>query len=265
MTRIFNACYPQFAMTQESFDHIFGGCDLITAEGGFAAVDGERIRAVCVLPECRGKGIGTRLMAQAESRIRENGHDRALLGGVSSKFLIGADSRAWGFFERLGYTEKGRCDEMLLRLADFDYDSCELHGDADYGWYEGDLATLHRAVASVEEDWVKLFGEDERVYVGMVNGEIASFCQVAADARVYLADMHGRVGMPGCVGTVPEYRRKGIGLEMVARVTQYLKEQGMDISYIFYTGVAKWYEKLGYRTFMTEIFGEKPLTRGAQV
>lgn len=65
--------------------------------------------------------------------------------------------------------------------------------------------------------------------------------------------------MPGCVGCVPEYRNKGIALEMIANVTQYLKEQGMDISFIFYTGVARWYEKIGYETFLREIFGEKEL------
>ncbi|MBR4777128.1 MAG: hypothetical protein IK007_05895 [Lachnospiraceae bacterium] len=46
---------------------------------------------------------------------------------------------------------------------------------------------------------------------------------------------------------------------MVARVTQYLKDCGMDISFIFFTGVADWYKKLGYETFMTEIFMEKEL------
>jgi hypothetical protein len=33
----------------------------------------------------------------------------------------------------------------------------------------------------------------------------------------------------------------------------------MDISFIFFTGVAEWYKKLGYETFMTEIFMEKQI------
>lgn len=44
---------------------------------------------------------------------------------------------------------------------------------------------------------------------------------------------------------------------MIARVTQYLKDSGMDISFIFFTGVAEWYKKLGYETFITELFMEK--------
>ena len=56
-----------------------------------------------------------------------------------------------------------------------------------------------------------------------------------------------------------KFRNRGIALEMIARVTQYLKDRGMDISFIFFTGVADWYKKLGYEIFMTEIFMEKKL------
>ena len=35
---------------------------------------------------------------------------------------------------------------------------------------------------------------------------------------------------------------------MVKHVTQILKEEGYDYSYIHFTGVAPWYEKLGYKT-----------------
>ena len=51
-------------------------------------------------------------------------------------------------------------------------------------------------------------------------------------------------------GVTPEYRNKGVGLVMVRDVTSILKEEGYDISYIHYTGVAPWYRKLGYRTVL---------------
>ena len=53
-----------------------------------------------------------------------------------------------------------------------------------------------------------------------------------------------------CVGTVPEYRRQGIGLKMVQNVTQILKEKGYALGYIHYTGVGHWYAKLGYQTLV---------------
>ena len=88
-----------------------------------------------------------------------------------------------------------------------------------FGEYRGDIGTLREAVAKVEEDWVQYFGEKSRVY-------------------------------PGCVGTVPAYRKKGIGLEMVRRATIMLKEEGFDLSWIHYTHIGPWYEKLGYRTVL---------------
>ena len=53
-----------------------------------------------------------------------------------------------------------------------------------------------------------------------------------------------------CRRSVPAYRKQGIGLEMVRRVTMILKDEGYDLSYIHYTGVPHWYEKLGYRTVL---------------
>ena len=82
----------------------------------------------------------------------------------------------------------------------------------------------------------------------MLNGEIASFCAVEEWENCLLSNGKNRVGAPGCVGTVPEFRRRGIGLKMVADVTAILKREGYDVSYIHYTGVARWYAKLGYRT-----------------
>ena len=46
---------------------------------------------------------------------------------------------------------------------------------------------------------------------------------------------------------------------MVARVTEYLKIKGMVVSFIYFTGVAEWYEKIGYKTFLSECFGIKKL------
>ena len=50
--------------------------------------------------------------------------------------------------------------------------------------------------------------------------------------------------------TIPEYRKKGIGLEMVRRATMLLKEENFDISWIHYTHLRHWYEKLGYLTIL---------------
>lgn len=226
---------------------------------GFAIVEDFAIRMICVMPERQGSGIGKRMLMQIEKDLASKGHERVITGGVSSGMFIGAVSDSWPFFEKSGYRAVGSCEEMLMELKDFSMDNYPHRGRkiAEYGWFRGDLDEIRRAVASVDEGWVPYFTNPENIYVARVGGEIASFCLVDTDCKNYLTDIHGRVGMPGCVGTVPCFRNQGIAIEMIARATQYLKEQGMDISFIFFTGVGRWYEKLGYKTFLTEIFGEK--------
>ena len=49
---------------------------------------------VAVLPEFRGKGLGARLMEEAEARARELG---------AEKICLSAQVQAGGFYRRLGY------------------------------------------------------------------------------------------------------------------------------------------------------------------
>lgn len=265
---IFNACFPDFKFEYERFDELFIKEETYCFDYyeddkclAFALVEDFAIRLICVLPEHQKKGIGRKIVTEIEKDLQDKGYEKALTGGVSSRFAIGATKESWGFFEKCGYKSVGGCDEMLMELKDFDIEQYDFRGHevAEYGWYKGDMSKLHEAVAKVDADWVQYFDKPDFVYAAMVDGEVASFCLVNTNCNNYLTGSHGKIGMPGCVGTVPDFRNRGIALEMVARATQYLKDEGMDVSFIFYTGVAKWYEKIGYKTFMSEVFGIKEL------
>ena len=159
------------------------------------------------------------------------------------------------FFER----ESIRCvaedmifEEMVLSLEEFDAHCYEkpLGENITFGYYSGEFAELLKAVEKVEWYWTEIFSEEQRVYCGYVDGKLASFC-IVEDMGVHsVGGRKIKVGGPGCVGTVPEYRHSGIGLTMVKNVTQILKAEGYDYSYIHYTAVAPWYEKLGYKTIL---------------
>ncbi|MCR5557938.1 MAG: GNAT family N-acetyltransferase [Butyrivibrio sp.] len=265
---IFSACFPEYEMTQKRFFDLMHKDSCLYYEikeddeiCAFAIVEDFAIRLLCVTPSKQGRGIGTRLIEQIEKEAKDRGFDKLITGGVSSKLFIGAPSESWRFFEKRGFVSEGGCDEMILDLNDFEFEKLSLHGSdiADYGWFDGDMKDIKAAVSLVDESWTQYFTKPENIYVGKVQGEIASFCMVDTNCQNYLTDKYGKVGMPGCVGTVPKFRDKGIALEMVARATRYLKTQGMDVSFIYYTGVPKWYEKIGYRTFLTECFGTKHL------
>ena len=139
-------------------------------------------------------------------------------------------------------------DEQILDLHSFsadDYEiSCPEHITFDF--YKGDLAGIHEAVKAVEDGWISCYTPDSDIYCAFDGDRIVSFC---------LVDEFGtyngiKIGGPGCVGTIPEYRRQGIGLKMVQKATEILKERGYDLSYIHYTGVGHWYAKLGYETIV---------------
>ena len=159
------------------------------------------------------------------------------------------------FFEKeyiRSMKEEWICEEMILRLDEFDPSSYSKSFDSgiSFGIFQGSLNELHAAVEQVVPEWVKLYDDRSRVYCGFINGKIASFCIIENMGEHFLDGRRIKIGGPGCVGTVPEYRKKGIGLMMVRNVTQILKEERYDFSYIHYTGVAPWYHKLGYRTIL---------------
>ena len=143
-------------------------------------------------------------------------------------------------------------DEMILDLDNFDpliYDR-KLGSEISFGFYQGEICEIKKAAEEVDRDWVQYFDTDQRIYCGYFEGKPVSFCTIG-DLGVH--NINGRklkVGGPGCVGTIPQYRGRGIGLTMVRNVTQILKEEGFDHSYIHYTSEAAWYEKLGYKTMI---------------
>ena len=161
-----------------------------------------------------------------------------------------------GFFEKPStqtLPEGAVMEEMLLRLKDYDGgETAEGAGAAAlpegirFGFYDGSMEKLRGAVEQVADGWLQYYTLKSRIFCAFDGDRIASFC-ILEDMGFWRGLF---IGGPGCVGTVPEYRRRGIGLEMVRRATLILKEEGCDISYIHYTGVAHWYEKLGYRSVL---------------
>lgn len=158
-----------------------------------------------------------------------------------------------GFFEMenvQNIPDKWIYNEMVLSLDEFE--PCKynrkLGENVSFGYYHGDILEIKKAVEKVDGNWSQYYTENQRIYCGYIDKEIASFCIIG---NLGVHDINGKkvkVAGPGCVGTLPGYRNRGIGLTMVKQITQILKKEGYDYSYIHYTGVAPWYEKIGYKT-----------------
>jgi len=160
-----------------------------------------------------------------------------------------------GFFDR-DYVKRVADDEpaseMFMGLDNIDACSYEKRfpEDITFGYYEGDMEELKAAVEKVIPHWVPLFSDRSRIYCGFADGRIASFCMIEDFGEHIISGRKCRIGGPGCVGTVPEYRDRGIGLSMVRNVTRILRDEKFDYSYIHYTYETAWYAKLGYRTVL---------------
>lgn len=149
-----------------------------------------------------------------------------------------------------------REDEMLLALDGYT-DPLPAPDGVTFGFYSGDPAPLLAAVSEVEPGWAKYYDGREPAFCGFVGETVVSFCLLSDFGEREILGVKSRVGGTGCVGTLPAYRRRGIGLKMVSLGTLILKERGFDYSYIHDTGVPDWYAKLGYKTiFKREIPAE---------
>lgn len=252
---IFKSCFPELRLNERQFRELsgIGSGQTFCCDGGFALVSGNCVRLLCVAPERRGNGVGTSLLKKAEDHIRSQGYSRAELGGTDSRLLIGAPEGCSQFFTMRGYSLPERVAEMygtpdMLRSA-------PAAEGAEFEFCRG--CGLHQAVAAVDQDWVQFFDGGE-VFCGYSGEKIASFCILDDDVDCLFSD-GTRFGSIGCVGTVPEFRRRGIGLKMVELAARELYRRGCDKIFIHYTGVYDWYAKIGFKTGIMLRLGGKNL------
>lgn len=256
---IFHRCFPQLSVTEKQFSELseIKDCTAIDYADGFALVKENAVRLLCVLPDKRGQGTGSRLLEKAEGLIREKGYSRAEIGGTDSGLFIGAVSDSASFFEKHGYTFGENIAEMCGDAGQLQLTG-KLPEGVSFGFADGGSERLREAVAAVDEDWVQYFGGGE-IFCGFVGADIASFCIVEDDVTCVFSDAESRVGSIGCVGTVPQFRKRGIGLSMVSLASQELLKRGCNRIFIHYTGVYDWYARLGYKTQLWVRLGGKEL------
>lgn len=143
------------------------------------------------------------------------------------------------------FCDDGIFSEMAQPLASYRERTAPIDG-VTYGWFCGPLTQIHACVRAVDPDWVQYFQGDSPIFCAFLEGKPVSFCQVEEMDHSILAAPGLKVGGIGCVGTLPEHRGRGIALRMVDLAALELRRQGMDISYIHYTFIDHWYQKLGY-------------------
>lgn len=83
------------------------------------------------------------------------------------------------------------------------------------------------SLLNLKNEAAKMFSSGKKASIGFLPtyalplyDEIASFCLIDDKGTHHINGRKIKIGAPGCVGTLSEYRNQGIGLTMVKHVTQ---------------------------------------------
>jgi GNAT superfamily N-acetyltransferase len=260
---LYNRCVPEsYRVTGEAFDGLTDGGELFTrCDGdaliGFALLRQSSLTLLCVDEAYRRRGIGSDLLKQAEDWAGSHGKKRLILGHGSDYVIPGVPTEegAHRFFEKRGYACTGYTYDMTLTLPP------EITVPIPDG-VTFDVQPVNdeilAAVEAVEKSWLGVYkSTPEDVLLAKLNGIIAGFCIPAGWTRF---DPDRDAGSVSCVGVLPEYRNRGIGLAMVSEALRYLTDNGCTRAELLYTSIPHWYGKLGFVPFHRLWMGEKRLS-----
>ena len=273
---LFLRCFPEYQTTREWFVELLKPEEAhIIAEyaqgqlAGYAMVHGGSIPVLCVAENHRGQGMGSRLLAAAEGYIRSLGQEKLTLGCGPHYLLQGVPETGSNvsFFEKRGYTAGWTSVNMELSLDGFDRNSLTIPPapiGLEYRFAEkSDRAELLAAVEAAEPNWPSVFESCvDPIYLAVLDGRIVGFEVLAPKGGRFLRPGH-QVGCVGCVGVIPAYQERGIGMDMVAHGIQWLKNQGCTLIELRYVWLEKWYGKRGFQTVARQWMGEKKLSSRA--
>ncbi len=236
---------------------------------GFTVVNQNGILALCVLPQYRNKGIGTKLLHKAENQIKKQGYKHIVLGLSNKTYLCQGipynnDYNPCDFFKKHGYSASWSSIDMVLPLDEFSLEKIQIPSAPDsvifrYAQKE-DHESLQASVAKVDPSWCRYFDiSKDPIYLAVEDGQIVGFVILVLDDLPFSINFNGRVGGLGCLGVIPEKRARGVGLQLAARATHELKQKGYHYSYLGYTWLEDWYGSLGYKTYARFWMGEKKI------
>lgn len=271
---IFSECFPMVIVSEKILsEKLLKTKIFFSYEGdepaGFAAVEGNHIAVLCVLPEFQGRGHGTSLLAEAERYISGQGFELALLGRNRSEIFRGAvmETMSHRFFEKRGYQAYNGCLSMYIFTEDFSYSEfqlrnefpCGLSFDVQKDRFSTEVIDM---VRTVEPNWLR-YCEDSKgktVITAEYAGKKAGFVIAETDTHTIITEDGCKTGLIGYAGVIPEKRNRGIGLNMIAWTTEYMKSEGCTEVFISYTSLDQWYAKAGYQEYLWYWMGEKKLT-----
>ena len=223
---------------------------------GAAVVQENNILMLCVDEEFRKNGIGSRLLAEAEERIRKNGYQKVTVG-AGKEYLMpgvpvnrpvieealeagcvyeGLGDEAMRFFENRGYAHSWDCNcfDMRFELNEFLMPGISDDG-LEYRWAGvSDRPSVLECVQNGFEKFVRhydrdeLYREDARSRVLIAVDE-----EIVAGALIVSLETEGEgIGSVGCTVVRESHQGRGIASKLVITGTAGLREAGMRSAFL---------------------------------
>jgi len=270
---IFAECFPFIPMSERIFREKISVPEnklLIryfqNDPAAFSVINENTVVLICVHPDHQNCGTGSSLLRESEEFIRSKGYGSSVLGRGKTGIFFGAvmDTFSHRFFEKRGYTALNGCLGMYLDLendqtADYEQKYICSPGIKFMFCQKEMHSKLIEAVASVEPKWTAKYSDCSRAFIALEGDEIASFMLINDDSHTLATSEDSRTGQPEYLGTVPKFRNRHIGTNMLLKGIDIMRRSGCTEVYIDYTSEDTWYSRIGFEDYIWFWMGEKKL------
>lgn len=227
------------------------------------------LRLLLTHPEVRGTGLGRSLVREVRERL---GPVPLAAGEERGHFLPGVPEASVSFFERVGFTPTGRVSvDMVVDLrSSLPEVSPPPTVRLTDGREEGVLAGVQALTDSVfSPRWTHdatavATRAPQQLLALMEAGRVVGFALVGTEddpvilpSFLFPGDLRGAVGTDGRAGGLgpiglhPDLRGGGVGRAFMLAAMGHLRAGGVEAMGIDWTGIAPFYERLGFRTWVT--------------
>lgn len=233
------------------------------------------IALMAVDRELQHRGIGGRLLKEAEKRLEESGVSRIEVGGSFFHFTPGLPqslSSSRTFFYRFGYNTRGTCWDVRRDLRDFRIPlSLKAAAAAVHPFRKGqeeEMLALMRgndfpARWAHDAEWFIRGKGDIASFIGLWHGRKAvGFSWIHPPGSVETLCWQGfdpAIAALGPIGVIPAERGKGLGLTLLAGALERLRDLGTRNTVVDWTSLLGFYRRLEFLPWIRYERLSKPL------